>query len=220
MRKTEFPVSPRRNIRLAHDWRLSASGDVRKALIGDFIRPAVRAVPSEMARQIGMCRFSLVAELPDPDLTSQWTFKAREVEVRVASADRDDHDTAMELLVCLGQILWERLTPDQLKGYWHLLDAEFHAGIEGEIDEEAFAKKRMLLRDGFSARSRSRLQRYARTSFSETAAEYIHCLWHDVHVISGSQHLPPHQLQHRLELFQRCFPPDRGYTLFSQPRSR
>jgi hypothetical protein len=47
----------------------------------------------------------------------------------------------MELLVCLGQILWEKLTPDQVRAYWQLLYAEFQAGIEGEIDEEAFARR-------------------------------------------------------------------------------
>ena len=172
-----------------------------------------------MARQIGVCRFSLLAELPDPDLTSEWTGTNDEIEILIAAAGREEHDTAMDLLTCLGQILWERLTRDQLGEYWQLLRAEFEAGIRGEIDDEALAQKRMLLRDRFSANSKRRLQRYARTSFSETAAEYVHCLWHDVHVVIGLEHLPPQQLQHRLELFSRWFPPDRGYTLFSQSRS-
>ena len=68
----------------------------------------------------------------------------------MATKDRDDHDTAMELLACLGQILWEKLTPEQVRAYWQLLYAEFQAGIEGEIDEEAFAEKRMLLRNRFT----------------------------------------------------------------------
>jgi hypothetical protein len=140
--------------------------------------------------------------------------------ILLAAGDRGAHDTAMELLVCLGQILWERLTPDQSKAYWELLDAEFQAGIDGEIDDEAFTQKRMLLRNRATARSRRGLQRYVRTSFSETAAEYVHCLWHDVDVVSGSEQLPPRQLERRLELLSRWFPPDRGYTLFSRSQSR
>lgn len=172
-----------------------------------------------MARRIGPCRFLLAAELADPDLTSQWTGTHDETEILIATAGREEHDTAMDLLTCLGQILWERLTSDQLGEYWQLLHTECEAGIRGEIDDEALAQKRMLLRDRFSANSKQRLQRYARTSFSETAAEYVHCLWHDVHVVIGSEHLPPHQLRHRLELFSRWFPPDRGHTLFSRSRS-
>jgi hypothetical protein len=216
VKEPELPVTARSKTQLAHGWQLSASQDVPKALIREYIRPAVRAVPSEMARQMGMCRFSLVAELPDPDLTSQWTAIGQELEILVATRNRDDHDTAMELLVCLGQILWESLTPDQVRAYWQLLYAEFQTGIEGEIDDEAFARKRMLLRNRLSARSRTRLQQYARSSFAETAAEFVHCLWHDVNVVSGSEHLPSRQLQRRLELLSRWFPPNRGYTLYSR----
>jgi len=171
-------------------------------------------IPSEMARQIGTCHMSLVADLGDPDLVSQWTAAPDGVEICVATEGREAHDIAMELLVCLGQALWEKLTPDQLNAYWQLLDAEFQAAVTGEIDDEALAKKRMLLRNRFSARSRGRLQRYGRASFAGTAAEYVHCLWHDVNVVSGVEHLPVLQLQRRLELLARWFPPNAGYRLY------
>jgi hypothetical protein len=168
-----------------------------------------------MARCVGMCAFALVGQLPDAEVTSQWTTRGGERQIAVATGGRDHHDVAMELLACLGQILWERLSADQLRAYGQLLRAELEAGIEGEIDEEAFAEKKQLLRNRTSARSQRRLERYARTSFSETAAEYVHCLWHEVNIVSGAEHLPAHRLRRRLELFSGWFPPDRGYRLFA-----
>jgi hypothetical protein len=43
-----------------------------QALVREFIRPAVRAVPSSMARRIGACRISLPTEAA-AGITSQWT---------------------------------------------------------------------------------------------------------------------------------------------------
>ena len=113
--------------------------------------------------------------------------------------------------------------PDQFKAYWELLDAELRAGIEGEIDDEAFTQKRMLLRNRATARSRSGLQRYVRTSFAETAAEYVHCLWHDVDISTGSEHLPLRQLERRLELLSHWVSPrPRLHAVFvvSMPMNR
>jgi hypothetical protein len=94
------------------------------------------------------------------------------------------------------------------------LSAEIEAGVSGEIDEEALAEKRALLGSRVSARSRRRLERYARASFAGTAAEYIHCLWHDVTVRSGPEHLPAPWLRRRLQMLAGWFPPNRGYRLF------
>jgi hypothetical protein len=54
--------------------------------------------------------------------------------------------------------------------------------VTGEIDEQALEEKRWLLSSAVLARSRNRLLRYAGASFASTAAEYVHCLWHDVTV--------------------------------------
>ena len=161
----------------------------------------------------------LVASLGSPDVASRWTVTGRGMEISVATAGKDEHDVAMEVLICLGQALWERLPPSQRKGYWLLLDAEIRAGTTGEIDEEALAEKRALLASRFSAASGRRLERYGGASFAGTAAEYIHCLWHDVEVRSGPDYLPAPQLRRRLELLSRWFPPDRGYRLFRRTRS-
>jgi hypothetical protein len=136
------------------------------------------------------------------------------VEILVATAAREDHDIAMEVLLCLGQALWERLNHSQRRAYWLLLDGEISGGATGEVDEEALKEKRALAAGLFSAASPRRLERYGSASFAGTAAEYVHALWHDVTVRSGPDCLPAERLRRRLELLSRWFPPDRGYRLF------
>lgn len=213
-------LQQRRVPRLAHGWELVGDPLVSRTLIREFIRPAVRAVPSRMAQQLGFCRVLLVAGLGGPNLASQWTGTDRGLEISAATAGMEEHDTAMEVLLCLGQALWENLSHGQRTAYWLLLDAEIRAGITGEIDEGALKEKKALLADRASAASGRRLERYGSASFAGTAAEYIHCLWHDVRVLSGPDYLPAPQLRRRLELLSRWFPPDRGHRLFAGSRRR
>ena len=203
---------------LPHGWKLVAAPEIRSALLREFVRPAVRAIPSSMARQIGECTVSLATELGGPDITSQLVETSRQIEICVASGNREAHDIAIELLLCVGQALWVKLPPGQRRAYWKLLDTELRAGVDGEIDADALEQKQILLNNRFSARSRRRLLRYGAASFAATAAEYIHCLWHDVSLRQGPEHLVAPCVRRRLELLACWYPPDRSYRLF--PRSR
>jgi hypothetical protein len=135
-------------------------------------------------------------------------------EVSVTTAGIEEHDIAMELLLCLGQALWERLSDGQLREYWLVLDQEIQAGISGEIDEQALEEKCSLLASRAHTLSRQQLARYGRAAFAGTVAEYVHCLWHEVTVRTGPDYLPVEPLRRRLELMARWFPPNRGYLLF------
>jgi hypothetical protein len=136
------------------------------------------------------------------------------LEVSVSTAECEAHDVAMELLTCLGQALWEKQSDEDLRAYWMLLNDEISARIEGEIDEQALEEKRSLLESRAHANDMQRLAGYGRASFAGTAAEYIHCLWHEVTVRTGPDYLPAAPLRRRLELFAQWFPPDRGFRLF------
>src|ERR1039458_10548222 len=89
-------------------------------------------------------RISLFVDLGSPNVASKWTAGGRELRISISIGGRDGHDVAMELLLCLGQALWQKLSPGQLKTYWLLLDSEFLARIGGEIDEDALREKRAL----------------------------------------------------------------------------
>ena len=203
------------SLRLAHGWRLAGAP---AEVIREFVRPALRAVPGSIAARLGVCRIRLAARLGGADLASQWSQSEAGLEIEVATGGIEGHDVAMELLLCLGQALWERAGPRNREAYLKLLWEEIEAGVCGEIDEEALREKSRLLASRVAASSRRRLEAYARASFAGTVAEYIHCLWHDVTVRSGPDYLPAQRLRRRLELMAKWFPPDRGYRLF--PRRR
>ena len=198
---------------LAHGWTLVRGPSMSAALVREFIRPAVRAVPSSLARRLGCCRISLPEEV-EAGVVSQWTTADDGLRVSVTTAGCEEHDVAMELLLCLGQALWERLSDEELREYWVLLGDEISMGIEGEIDEQALEEKRALFESRSPGNNMKRLARYGRASFAGTVAEYVHCLWHEVTVRSGPDYLPVPPLRRRLERLARWFPPNRGYRLF------
>src|ERR1039457_6884157 len=189
MASTRSPVLWSGSARLAHGWTLVRGPSMSKALVREFVRPAVRAVPTSLARRLGSCRISLPAEVAS-DVASRWTMANGGLEVTVTTAGIEEHDVAMELLLCLGQGLWERLSDGELRAYWMLLCDEISMGIEGEIDEQALEEKRSLLDRKSHANNVKRLTGYARASFAGTAAEYVHCLWHEVTVRTGPDDLP------------------------------
>jgi hypothetical protein len=202
-----------RSLRLAHGWTLSSDECVTESLVRGFIRPAVRAVPSSLARRLGPCRISLLPRA-EAGVTSRWAWAAGALEISVTTADSEEHDIAMELLVCLGQALWEKLSMAEMQAWWTILRDEIDSGIEGEIDEQALDEKRSLFTNRGRANSALRLERYGGASFAGTVAEYIHSLWHDVSIRAGADYLPAEPLRRRLQLLARWFPPDRGYRLF------
>ncbi len=206
-----------RPLRLAHGWILSCDSGISESLVREFIRPAVRAVPSSMARRLGLCRTLLLAEA-EAGVTSQWIRTTSGLEMSVTTGQFEEHDIAMEMLVCLGQALWERLSDAQRRAYWTILRDEINSGIEGEIDEEALDQKRSLFASRSRAKSARHMESYGCASFAGTAAEYVHCLWHDVSIRSGANYLPAEPLRRRLELIARWFPPDRGHRLFPSAR--
>ena len=204
-------------LRLAHGWTLRHGEGLSPTLLHDFIRPAVHAVPSALAMRLGPCEISFPAQA-EGDVLSRWSMTNSGVEVSVATEGLEEHDVVMELLLCLGQAAWEELSDAELRAYWHLLCDEIDADIEGEIDEQALEEKDALLECQSHAGRARRLASYGRASFAGTLAEYVHCLWHEVTIRTGKEHLPAAQLKRRLELLAEWFPPDRGYHLFPSDR--
>ncbi|MCW5980797.1 MAG: hypothetical protein KIT09_22140 [Bryobacteraceae bacterium] len=198
---------------LAHGWRLAGETAASEDLVRDFIEPAVDAVPPTMAARVGPCVISL--GLDDPEAASRWTLAETGLEIALATGGIEPHDVAMEMLVCLGQVLWDALAAAERDRFLGLLAAEMDAGVTGEIDEGALEEKRRLLSSATLARSPRRLLRYAAVSFASTAAEYAHSLWHDVTIRTGPEHLPAPWLRKRLELLASWFPPGAGYALLA-----
>jgi hypothetical protein len=155
--------------------------------------------------------------LEDAEAVSRWTLDQRTFRIEAATESEEPHDVAMEILVCLGQALWEVCKPDECVKWLGIVGKEIDSGVTGEIDEASLEAKRNLLSGEASARNPRRLNVYARTSFAGTVAEYVHSLWHDVTIRAGPEHLPQEWLRKRLRLLDRWFPPNRGFRLFPEP---
>ena len=168
-----------------------------------------------MALRLGFCTITLQPEA-EPDVTSRWCITEEALQISLNTKEIEHHDIALELLLCLGQVLWGKLSELQVGAYWRLLADEMNAGIEGEIDEQALAEKQALLKD----RRAESIASYGRASFAGTVAEYVHALWHDVTIRRGRKYLPAEPLRRRLRLLAQWFPPDRGHLLFPPRRPR
>ena len=202
--------------RLAHNTEIVSAPGTSGGLIRDFIRPAVRAIPFGIAERVGLRRVSLAPGDEESGVASRWTAAEGRLDISIATLGRRHHDIAMELLVCVGQALWEELHEAERRAWWLLLDVEIQSDFKGEIDEQALREKSALLRGRVSARSSRRLERYGQAAFAGTVAEYIHSLWHDVHVRKGPDYLPAPCVERRLRLISRWYPPNRGYRLFGR----
>jgi len=169
-----------------------------------LVREALAALPEAMAARVGAVRVRLQA---DPGFGSSWRRSDEGLEIVAATEDVEEHDVALEVLLCIGQAVWGTTTPAEREAWLRLIGEEIEAGVEGEIDEDALLEKRALLGGRFSARSRRRLLRYAGASFASTAAEYVHSLWHEVELREGPDHLPAPCVTQRFQLLERWFPP-------------
>jgi hypothetical protein len=205
--------------RLAHGWRLAAPVSLAPDDVRDFVRPALRAVPRALANSIKRCVIAFPGEIEKGAAASRWEESEDAIAVEVATAGIDAHDAALELLTCIGQLAWAFSGPARRERWLRILHAELERGVTGEIDEAAMREKLRLVSGPASARSARRLEAYAEASFAGTAAEYIHALWHDVHVRSGPLFLPPSALRRRLQTLALWFPPNPGYRLFPRERS-
>jgi hypothetical protein len=204
-----------KELRLAHGWRLANAASLSPETIRDFLRGAVRAVPPALAARIGGCRIEVLPVLDPPELSSRWAWAAGVLAIQVAAGQTGPHDMALELLIAIGHSLWERISSAERGSWLRLLDAEVTSGVGGEIDDEVLELKRTLLGSRAAAGDLALIERYAAASYAATLAEYVHCLWHDVTVRPGPEHLEPGALRRRLELFARWFPPGRGQRLFA-----
>ncbi len=203
-------------LELAHGWHLTAPEDFPPDVLHDFLEAAVQAVPQSLAARLGACRISLAPRLADGSFSSQWAATKRELAIELATAEADPHDLAMEMLLCLGQAFCEIASADEFTAYLRLLNEEIEAGVTGEIDEDVFEEKCAVLSGRDSPPGPSALQRYADASLAASVAEYVHCMWHDVEIRTGPEHLPADWLRRRLEMLARWFPPDPGQRLFAR----
>jgi hypothetical protein len=216
---------------LAHGWEFHSAVTLTPAEERTMVREPAEAVPGSIAERLGKLRVLVVPFVacresgdivcfskPEGETHSAvWVDTTERIYLVLPCRELNAHDTGFEFLASLGELLWPRLTGEELDAHGRLLDEELRTGVTGEIDEEAYAAKQALL--GGRARhlrNREKLERYRNTSFVSTVAEYMHGLWHDVQIRVGPEHLPLPQLRRRMNLLAHLFPPNLGYSVFAK----
>jgi hypothetical protein len=196
-----------------------------------MVREPAQAVPAAIAERLGKVRVLVVPWIaclesgdevsfvkPKGDTHSAvWIETSERIHLVLPSKELDPHDTGLEFLASLAELLRPRLSSGELGRFSEVLEEELRAGIAGEIDEDSRGAKQPLVgRRARRKRNPEVFEHYRDISFVSTTAEYMHGLWHDVQIRLGPEHLPIAQLRRRMELLAEMFPPNEGYALFAE----
>jgi len=127
-------------LRLPHGWRVSCPGGSGPYIVRDFLRPAVRAVPSAIASRLPRCEILLAPQIDACSAASRWTINECSLKVTLATQGVEPHDLALELLVCVGQVLWDALRDAEQRAWLGVLATEIDDDVTGEIDEDVLPK--------------------------------------------------------------------------------
>lgn len=216
---------------LPHNWEMHSAAALTPAEERTIIREPAEAVPASIAARLGRLRVLVVpwvacfetgdqVSLTKPKgetHSAVWLETSERIHLVLPCRELDPHDTGLEFLASIAELLRPRLADHELERFNRLLQAELRAGIAGEVDDDARAAKQPLTGSRPRRRRSPELfEHYRDISFVSTTAEYMHGLWHDVQVRLGPEHLPVRELRRRLMLLAEMFPPNPGYSLFAE----
>lgn len=216
---------------LPHGWEMHSAVQLSPAEDRTMVREPAQAVPASIAGRLGKLRVLVVpwvACLESGDEVSfvkpkgethsaVWVETPERIHLVLPSKELDPHDTGLEFLASLAELLRPRLSSEELGRFSRVLEAELRSSVPGEIDDDARAAKQPLSgRRPRRKRSPELFEHYRDISFVSTAAEYLHGLWHDVQIRQGAEHLPVPNLRRRMTLLSEMFPPNAGYSLFAE----
>ena len=216
---------------LPHGWEMHSAVPLTPAEDRTMVREPAQAVPDSIAERLGKIRVLVVPWVACFEAGDQvsfikpkgethsavWVETTERIHLLLPSRELDPHDTGLEFLASLAELLRPRLASHELDRFTRLLEDELRAGVPGEIDEDARAAKQPLSgRRPRRRRNPEMLEHYRDIAFVSTTAEYMHGLWHDVQIRIGPEHLPLLQLRRRLTLLAEMFPPNAGYSLFAE----
>lgn len=216
---------------LPHGWEMHSAVQLTPAEDRTMVREPAQTVPDSIAERLGKIRVLVVPWVACLEAGDQvsftkpkgethsavWVESSERIHLLLPCRELDPHDTGLEFLASIAELLRPRLASHELDRFSRLLEDELRAGVPGEIDEDARAAKQPLSgRRPRRRRNPELMEHYRDIAFVSTTAEYMHGLWHDVQIRVGAEHLPLPQLRRRLTLLSEMFPPNAGYSLFAE----
>ena len=161
----------------------------------------------------------IVAERPLEGRQS-WASQVRfenETVLVFALKEQDVAEYHYRLYRRLAALVAEKWSSEAAFSYKGLIREELTAGVHGEVDDESWQAKQVLLRRQTNVKRESPLfGDYVQQSFIDTLTLYLHGICCDIDVETGPRQLPSRYLRKRLNLLKSLYPPPSGYSVFPE----
>lgn len=147
---------------------------------------------------------------------SQVSFESETVLV-FALKEHDVAEYHYRLFRHLAALVADHWEPETSSKYLAMIREELSAAVHGEVDEESWQAKQVLLRRQAGIKKETAaFVTYARLSFIDTLTLYLHGICCDIDVETGPRQLPSRYLRKRLNLLRSLYPPPAGYAVFPE----
>ncbi len=134
-----------------------------------------------------------------------------------ALRDQDVADYHYSFYLLLADVAIDICSDGRRDEYNTVLRDELSSSVHGEVDEQSWQLKQVLLRKQRDLRRKSKgFNAYARQSLLDTLTLYLHGLCCDIDVETGPRQIASRHLRRRLELLQLMFAPPDGYAVFPE----
>src|SRR3954447_5311594 len=165
----------------------------------------------------------VVAERPAEGHQS-WASQVRyenETVLVFALKEQDVAEYHYRLYRKLAAIIAEAWPSPAAQKYEAMIREELTAGVHGEVDDESWQAKQVLLRRQTNIKRDSPLlEDYIRQSFVDTLTLSLHGICCDIDVETGPRQLPSRYLRKRLSLLKTLYPPPKGYAVFPEDNEK
>jgi hypothetical protein len=182
-------------------------------------RAAVRTASRKKRMALEKVGDFVVAERPaegQQSWASQVSFENETVLV-FALKEQDVAEYHYRLYRRLAALVADSWSSDVSAGYKALIREELTASVHGEVDDESWQAKQMLLRRQSNVKRDSPLfAEYVRQSFIDTLTLYLHGICCDIDVETGPRQLPSRYLRKRLNLLKTLYAAPDGYAVFPE----
>jgi hypothetical protein len=117
----------------------------------------------------------------------------------------------------LAALVAEKWSDQVAAAYIGVVRDELLAGVHGEVDDDSWQAKQVLLRRQANVKREGPLfADYVKQSFIDTLTLYLHGICCDIDVETGPRQLPSRYLRKRLAALKSLYPAPAGYAVFPE----
>src|SRR3954454_3774652 len=161
----------------------------------------------------------VVAEHPAEGHQS-WTSQVRfenETMLVFALKEQAAAEYHYQLYRRLAAIVADQWSEEAKTAYKALIREELQASVNGEVDDESWQAKQVLLRRQTNVKRETPIfDDYVRQSFIDTLTLYWHGICCDIDVDTGPRQLRSRYIRKRLNLLKSLYPPPAGHAVFPE----